>query len=433
MLIFNRKSSSQIKPAELYKTTISVWVLMILLSSAVFYFGMPNSSISDAILESAASWTGTGIGAYDSDIVPTWLLLFRSVCNWIGGIGIIMLSLSILKPRRFMGWTLAATEFPGPYFLKSETDFRRYYRRIAFIYAGLTVIQFLILLMVNMNPLPAVMTALSNTSTAGLHHMNNGVITALPMQAKIIISVFAFLSSVCTPVFVLIMRRKWKKIIDSSELSFYIGRILLAGIVITAIIVTKVSDVRPLTAFASVIMQLISSVSTSGYIISDTSAWPPECVIIITLMIFAGSCSLSTGGGFKISRLVIALKMISYSLYRMVHPNSVRSITYDKKPLKSEAVVSANLFIALFMITYFLGALLLSLDNVSLLEALSYSQAMLCGSGIPLTFTDAPGLVTGFSAYGKIVLSFLMLAGRLEVYPLLMFLFRNFWKSDSSL
>ena len=432
MLIFNRKSSSsQIKPAELYKTTISIWVLMILLSSAVFYFAMPGSSISDAILESSASWTGTGIGAFDSAAVPVWLQLFRSVCNWIGGIGIIMISLSILKPRRVMGWTLAATEFPGPYFLKSDTDFRRYYRRIPLFYAALTVIQFL-LLMVSMSPVQAAMTALSNTSTAGLHHINNGVITGLPVQTKAIITLFAFLSSVYCPVFIYILRRKWNSLKDNSELKFYTGRILLAGIILTAIIVIKTTDISPIKAFTSVIMQLVSSLSTSGYIISDTSTWPAECIIIITMMTFAGACSLSTGGGFKSGRLLIALKMISYSLYRQVHPNSIKSIKYDNKALKSEAVVSANLFIALFMITYFLGALLLSLDNVSLLEALSYSRAMLTGSGIPLTCANAPGLATGFSAYGKIVMSFLMLAGRLEVYPLLMFLLKPFWKTDSS-
>ena len=113
-----------------------------------------------------------------------------------------------------------------------------------------------------------------------------------------------------------------------------------------------------------------------------------------------------------------------------MHPRAVRSLTFDQKPIKSEYVASANIFIALFMITYLLGALLLSLDNVSLSEALSYSQAALTNSGISLASLTNAGLATRFSAYGRSVLSILMIAGRLEIYPLLMLFFRGFWRAE---
>ena len=432
MTNYDRTGGSLSKNAELYKTTIVVWAAAILLSSIVFHFGV-RASIYDAILESAAAWTGTGISVFDSNTTALWLQFFRAVCNWLGGVGIIMTALTFVKPRRFLGWMMAATEFPGPYFLKSETDFRRYYRRIPLIYAALTVLQFLLLLLVRMDPLQAAMTALSNSSSAGLHHINNGFVAALPVQTKAIITLFAFLSSVYSPLFVLLIRKKWMSIRNSSELNLYIGRILLASLVLFGMIMFITPESANLKSAASVFAQVISSLSTSGYVISDVSSWPAGCLIVITLMGFTGACSLSTGGGYKTARLYIALKMIAYSLYKQVHPNSIKSLRYDKKPLKSESVVSANVFIALFMITYLLGALLLSLDNISLGDALAYSQAMLTGSGIPLISQNATGLATGFSSYGKVVLSALMIAGRLEIYPLLMIFLRSFWRSDSSL
>ena len=429
----NMSGGSHVKPAELYKTTIAVWTTMILLSSVVFHFAVHESTIFDAILEATAAWTGTGISAFDSASTPLWLQLFRSACNWLGGIGIVMISLTIIRPKRFRGWQLAATEFPGPYFLKSESDFRRYYRRIALVYVCFSVIQFLLLLLVDMDPIQAAMTALSNSSSSGLHHINNGFVTALPTSTKAIITVFAFLSSLYSPLFLLALHRKWKRIKESSELNYYVARIVLVTVVLSGLVISKAPGGDYIKSISSVFMQVISSLSTSGYVISDMSAWPLSCVIIISLMIFTGACSFSTGGGFKVSRLIIALKMIAHTLYKQVHPNSVRPLKYDKKPLKSESVVSANLFIALFMITYLLGALLLSLDKLSLLDSLSYSQAMLTGSGIPLISPEATGLADGFSSYGKVVLSALMVAGRLEIYPLLMIFFESFWKTDSSL
>ncbi|MBR2674374.1 MAG: TrkH family potassium uptake protein [Mogibacterium sp.] len=429
-LLRHKKGGIQIGHAALYKITVAAWLLLISASSLVYYFIMPEYGFSSALLEATAGWTATGIGAYDAASVPLGLQIFRSISNWIGGVGIIMLALTLLPSRQFMGWTLAATEFPGPDFLKSETDFRRHYRKIVAIYACLSLLQFILLLLAGMAPLEAFMSALSNTSTAGLNHINNGVVTSLSPQIKIILTFFAFICSVNSAVFIHILRRKWKDLKKSSELKIYILRIAATVILISGILILRGHDGNPVQTICSVLMQVISFFSTSGFIISDIAAWHDVCIIILMIMGFAGACSLSTGGGFKICRLVIAVKTMSYGLYRHVHPSSVRSLTFDKKPIKSETVVSANLFIALFMMTYLLGALLLSFDNMSLASALGYSQAMITNTGLSLASPGSAGLATGVSAYGKFVLSFIMIAGRLEVYPLLMLLFRNFWKSE---
>ena len=418
------------KQRSLYLTLICTWLGAILAATPVFYFAMPGHSLADAFMESAAAWTTTGIGAYDSSEMPLWVSLFRSVLNWIGGVGILMVFISIFKPRRFMGWKLAAAEFPGPDYLKVETDFRMYYRRIVEIYAGLSVLQFILLLIAGMAPADAIMTALSNTVTAGLHHINNGVVTSLSLPLKIIITFFAFAGSVSAPLYVYLTRKKWHKIKDSSELIAYAAQIIITTVIICGFIEAFHRGSALLPNMGAALMQVISSLSTSGYVISDVGKWPHACIVIIVLQVFVGACSLSTGGGIKVGRVVIASKTSFNNLYRHVHPRSVRSLTFDQKPIKSEYVASANIFIALFMITYLLGALLLSLDNISLADALNYSQAMITNSGISLASLTNAGLAVRFSAYGRSVLAIIMIAGRLEIYPLLMLFFRGFWRSE---
>lgn len=418
------------KQRTVYFRIMSAWLIIIALSVPVYYFGMPGGSIADALLESAASWTATGIGAYDASSMPLWLSLFRSVSVWIGGVGIIMLFLTILHPRRTMGWSYAASEFPGPSFLKTDTEFRMNYRRIVTIYAALTVLQFVILMAAGMPAPDALMSALSNTASGGLHHIGNGVVHTLSMPVKAVLTVFAFAGSVNSLLFVYILRRKWKFIKTSSELKVYISQILISTLLITGIIAFKGSFSNIGAEACSVFMQVVSSLSTSGYIIADVSKWPALCRDILLLEIFIGACSLSTGGGIKTGRVIIAVKTTFYTLYRHVHPNSVRTLTFNQKPLKSDHVVSANIFVALFMMTYLAGALLLSLDNVGLSEALYYSQAMITNSGISIGSLDHAGLAAPFSAYGRVVLSVIMIAGRLEIYPLLMLFFRGFWRAE---
>lgn len=424
--------NSQVQPRIYFMTTIFTWIVMILISALIYLIGIKGCSAIDALVESVAGWTTTGTGIYSPASLSPALILWRSTTSWLGGIGIIMLALTLLPRRRYIGWSLAATEFPGPDFLKSETGFRNIYKKIFILYTALTVIQFVLLAAFGMNVFDALLSALTNSSTAGLRHINNGDIRLASLPIKIIITVFAFMSSVNASFFVYIKREKLHGIRKSGEFWFYVWRILITGVVFSGIIMATNPDRQFLNALGESLMQLVSFMSTSGYFTTDVRHWPAACVIIVLLQMFFGACSLSTGGGIKNARIIIALKTVAASIYRNIHPNSVRTIKYDRKEMKSEWVARANLFIALFMITYLIGALLLSLDNMSIYDALNYSQAMITNTGSSIGLHAVGGISPDYTWFTKLVMSALMLAGRLEIYPLLMLFFRSFWKSDSS-
>lgn len=427
---FSRRLHEAVRPRIWYMSTFFTWMLVICATIPAFYLGIPGYGFADAVLEASASWTTTGIGIYDTASLPSSLQLLRSTCNWLGGVGIIMSMMAFVPPRQYVGWGLVSTEFPGPAFLKSESRFRNKYRRVVQLYAALTMLQFVLLAAAGMPVFTSALTALSNASTSGLQHINNGVAIGLSGPIKAIITLFAFLGSVnCTVIFYLIYRR-FDKIKSGSEFKFYFFRILFTGLLITGFVFAKFPERNLLKVFADVIMQIVSFVSTSGYIITDCHAWPPACMLFILLQMFIGSCAVSTGGGIKVARIIIALKSVSFSIYRHIHPNSIRTLTFDKKPMTGDQVVRANLFIALFMATYLFGALLLSFDNMDVYDALNYSQAMITNTGTSIGELDAPGLAESFTPFTKYMMCLLMIAGRLEIYPFVMIFMRSFWKPE---
>ena len=429
---FSGRIDAQVRPRIWYMTTFFTWLMLICLTVPVFYFSIPGYSVADAMLEASASWTTTGVGIYDTAALPRSLQLLRSTCNWLGGVGIIMTILSLVPTRQFLGYGLVSTEFPGPSFLKSGDPFRKGYRKVVLVYMLLTMLQFIMLLLAGMPEFTSVLTALSNTSTSGLRHIGNGVVTELSPAIRVIITVFAFLGSVNCTLFLMIMNRRVKDIRKNSEIRVYVFRLLAAGVLITVFVSAASSDRHILRTFGAAVMQLVSFMSTSGYIITDISSWPHVCIILMLIMSFAGSCAVSTGGGLKTARLIIAVKSVSYGIYRHVHPRSVRSLTLDRKPMTSDQVMRANLFIVLFMLFWTGGAVLLSLDDMSVHRALCYSQAMLTNTGNTAGDFGQAALVQDFTPFTKAVMCLLMIAGRLEIYPFIMIFLRNFWRSDSA-
>ena len=429
---FGGSTVTDIKPRTMIMTVVFTWLLLILISSFVFYFAVPGIGPADAFMESCASWTGTAASSFDSGMLPSGIMLYRSILNWLGGIGIILLCLSIIRSRRYVGAGLAAIEIPGPDFLKDRPEFRSNYRMFIMIYAAFTLAQFILLAAGGMPLYTALLSALSTSASAGLHHINNPVITSMPAYIKGIFTLFAFLASTNILIFVFICRRQFAEIKNSSELKFRAGRIAISIVLVSILIIAANPAQDAVKVIGDSAVSVVSFLSTSGYIASDMSSWPAGCIILVMLQLFIGGSAFSSAGGFKDARLIVALKSISYTLYRHIHPSSVRTLTFDKKPIKSDRAVSANLFIALFMITYLLGALLLSLDNCGLYNALCYSQSMLTCTGTCIGAASGSDVVTGFSSFGKFVMGMLMICGRLEIYPLMMLFFRGFWKSDAS-
>ncbi len=421
---------TNVRPRINYFTVLMSWLTVTAVTAAVFAFTVRGATWHDSLFESAAALTTTGTGLLGMKDLPLSMQLFRSMLNWLGGAGIILIAVSCLPSWEFNGGTLASIEIPGSEYLARTSSYRTMLRRILKIYLCFTAAHFVLLVAAGMPLFTSLLTSLSNISTAGLQHIGNGMIATLSLAQKIIITLFSFTSSLNISVFLMLFYRKDRRIRMDSEVTSYAVRIAITAAVIASVIALTggAGDRRVL---GDSLMQTVSFLSTSGYIVTDCAKWPDICRIIIIIQLFIGACAVSTGGGIKNARFMIGFRSIRFGLFRHVHPQAVKPVKYSGEGLRSEHFMQANLYISLFMIVYIIGALLLSLDNKneSIVDALSYSQAMLTNTG---TSVSSAGQAVYFSPLSKIVMSVEMLCGRLEIYPVLMLFSRSFWRSDSS-
>ena len=426
------KDTELVRPRMNFLVTMNSWLIILCITAVVLWLCKAGLTADECIFEAASYLTTTGTGSLGASDLPRSLMLWRSSLNWLGGIGLILTAVSCLRGWHFSGHTLVSVEMQGPDFLESFLSYKATYRNILKIYAGLTAVHFVLMCLAGMTPYDSLMTSLSNMSTAGLQHIDNGVITALPVSQKIIITAFSFIGSVNVSLLLALFIKGRFSIRKNSETVLYASRIIVTALIIWIIMLVK-QHTDPAGSFADALMQTVSFLSTSGYIAARQAEWPFICRLLIILQLFIGACAASTAGGIKTARLQIGFRTARFGLFRHIHPRSVRPVSLNGSVLKPEHLVQANLYISLFMFTYLAGALLLSIDNstCSVTDALSYSQAMLTNTGT--TTADIAGhAAVHFSPFSRIVMSVLMLAGRLEIYPVLMLFFKSFWKSDSN-
>ena len=415
-----------------YITTLMTWAVVIILSALPYCFAGQGYSIIDCFFESIASWTTTGASAIPTEALPVPLKIWRSECNWMGGIGIILLTLTFVSKWQFVGQKLASTEIRGPEFLMSTTTFRQAYRRILGIYCGMTILHYVVLRIAGMTQMNSLLTALSNISTSGLQHLNNGVITEFPLAIKIVIVVFAFLGSINVGIFVLALVGKFKRLLQQSELKLYLLIIVVATVLLSASAILSNTGKPLFITIGNTLMQVISFASTAGFIVTKYDNPSAFMLCVIMILMFVGACAISTGGGLKVSRIVYAAKSLSNNIYSHIHPNSIRTETYNGQPTNKDNFTQSNMYIATFMLLYIVGAIFITADGTDAYTSLSYSQAMLTNVGSPISELADPGIVSHMTDYSKCIMCFLMLCGRLEIYPVMMVFSYRLWFGDKS-
>lgn len=433
--IGNRYITSDITTVRLdicYIATTLTWLLMIFLSTLPFYFAGKGYSMADSIFEACAGWSTTAASVIKMNSMPACLQLWKCSCNWLGGIGIIVLSVTFLKSWQFTGQTLVFTEVPGPLFMKSTMTFRASYRRILLIYSSLTMIQFILLQIFGMPPFHALKTALSISSTAGLQHFEIGTIIAFSPAIKIIITVFTFFASINFAIFVLAISKKWHRLLKATEFRY----LIFSSVILTSVICIIRIATEPMKNIGRVIgdslMQLISFSSTSGYIITDMSSWHMTAITLLILTSIVGASAFSTGGGLKLARFICAFKSIKYGIYKSIHPHSVKTQTYNGYPISNNLILKALIYCYLFFITLLFGSIALSACGLNLSDSFDFSVAMLTNTGAAANQLLTDFLYANYSASSKLIMSILMIAGRLEIYPVLIIFSLGFWKREKN-
>ena len=402
------------------------WIVMSVMGSLPFLFSGATSNPVDALFETVSGFTTTGASIFsDVESLPYCILFWRSFTHWIGGMGVLVFILSLLPLTGGYHMNLMKAESPGPSVEKLVPKLQSTAKILYSIYIALTLLEILLLLAGGM-PLFDTLTLSFGTAGPGGFGIKNDSMAGYSPYLQNVVTVFMILFGVNFSFYFLLLLRKPKKAFRMEEVRCYLGIIAAAIVIITI----NIKDFYPSVAqaFQQAAFQVGSIITTTGYATTDFNTWPQVSKTILVMLMFVGACAGSTGGGIKVSRFVILLKTINKELHHFLHPKAVRKISMDGKVVEHEVVRSINVFMIAYVLIFSFSVLLVGFDNQDLVTNFTAVAATLNNIGPGLEMVGPAQNFGLFSNGAKCVLIFDMLAGRLEIFPLLILFVRDTWK-----
>ena len=380
----------------------------------------------DALFETVSGFTTTGSSILsDVEALPKCMLFWRSFTHWVGGMGVLVFMLTILPMSGGYHMNLMRAESPGPSVERFVPTVKSTAKILYGIYICLSLLE-LLLLLVGKMPMFDALTLTFGTAGTGGFGIKNDSIGSYTTYQQTVITIFMILFGVNFNVYFLFLLKKIRQGLKNEELRAYLGIILGAILLITVNIAGKFGN--PFLAFHHAAFQVGSIITTTGYSTVDFNTWPTFSKTVLVLLMFIGASAGSTGGGIKVSRIVILAKSVKKELKQYLHPHSISKIKMDGKPVEHEVVRSINVFLIAYLLIYAVSILIVSLDNFDFTTTFTSVAATINNIGPGLDLVGPAANFGILSVPSKLVLIFDMLAGRLEIFPLLLLFVPDTWR-----
>ena len=417
-LTWKKPSKKAFYTKEGFVTVALSWIVLSIMGALPFIFSGSIPNPVDAIFETVSGFTTTGASILaDVEILPHCVLIWRSFTHWIGGMGVLVFIIAIVPLSGGSNINLMRAESPGPSVGKLVPKVRHTARILYIIYFGLTLLEFIILVMAKMPVFDAVNTSFATAGTGGFG-IKNDSIGSYSVAIQWIVTIFMILFGVNFNAYYLLFFGSIKKALSMEEVRVYFGIILAAITAITINIYSMCSGVWD--AITKSAFQVGSIITTTGFSTTDFNLWPQTSKTILVLLMFVGACAGSTGGGIKVSRFVILIKTIIKELNSYIHPRSVKKIKVEGKPVEHEVIRSVNVYMITFILTFVVSVFLVSLEGKDLTTNFTAVAATINNIGPGLELAGPTHNFGHFGILSKIVIVFDMLAGRLELFPMLL-------------
>jgi len=428
-----RPKNSRLYTAEGFVTVSIMWVIFSVVGSLPFLISGSIPSVVDALFETVSGFTTTGSTILtDVECMAPSILFWRSLTHWVGGMGVLALAIALMPNAQQDDSLdndavhLLKAETPGPTFGKLVAKLRYNVRILYLIYAGLTVIQTVLMIIGGMPLFDSILTAFGTAGTGGFGIKNSSIAFYDSVYLEVVIGIFMLLFGVNFNIYFFLLTGKLMKILKSEELRWYLSIVAAAVVLITVNIAPMYQNAAEALRYA--FFQVASIVTTTGFITENYGLWPLFSQMVLVLLMFTGACASSTAGGLKISRVIIFVKNAVREIRMQIHPREVRVIRCDNEPLPQHIASGVNTYFIIYALTLFASALLISLDGKDFATTVSAAITTLNNVGPGLGECGAVGNFSDFSPLSKLVLTFNMLAGRLELFPLLIALNPSVWK-----
>ena len=412
-----------------FAATALSWILLALVGALPFFLSGEIPNYINAFFEATSGFTTTGSSILTNvEGLSHGMLMWRSLMNWLGGMGVIVFLLALIpKLGGQQNIFLMKAESPGPIIGKAVPKMRNYAALLYGIYIGLTLTEIIMLLCGGMGFFDAVNASFATAGTGGFGVHNNNIAAYDTHYFQTVIAIFMLLFGTNFSFYILLIARKFKLAFKMEELWFYYGIVALSTV---AIGINILSIYPPGEAFHQSFFYVSSIITTTGFGIGDVNHWPQFSKGIILVITFLGAMAGSTGGGFKVSRMIILAKEVKKEFSLLVHPRNIRTIKMDGKAIDHNVTRNTSVFLVVYLAVFIGSFLLVSIEGKDMVTSFTAVAANLNNTGPGLGAVGPVGNYYDMSILSKFVLIFDMIAGRLELFPLLLLITPSAWKKS---
>ncbi len=425
---FSRKAKKEIGKKESYLIVSLGWIIFSIFGAIPFYISGAIPSITNAFFETISGFTTTGASILnDIEAMPYSLLFWRSMIQWLGGMGIIVLSVAILPILGIGGMQLLVAEVPGLKPDKLHPRIKETAKRLWIIYVFFTVVEAILLKFGGMSLFDAINHSLTTMATGGYSTKQAGIGHWDSPFIQYVITVFMIIAGTNFTLSYFALYFKFKKVFKNEEFRYYIGFILGFTIIITFSLFAFES-LSFEQSFRYSIFQVVSMITTTGFATVDYLQWTPFLYFLLFVLMFFGGSSGSTGGGMKIVRILLVLKNSYLELKRLIHPNAIIPVRFNHQVVPQKIISNVLAFIVFYIVIFVIGTIVMSALGLDFDSSMGATAAALGNIGPGIGSVGPAENFYHIPAFGKWFLSFLMLLGRLELFTILIILSPSFWK-----
>lgn len=427
LCIIRKPKNQTIYAKEGFSIVALSWIIIAVMGALPFIISGEIPGFFNALFESASGFTTTGASVVDNvDALSKCILFWRSFMHWLGGMGVLVFIIAVI-PLIGGGQNmhLMRAESPGPMVGKLMPKLRSTPMILYGIYFSMTVLEIIFLLLGGMPLFDAVLNSMATAGTGGFS-MSNAGMSAYNTYCQLVISIFMILFGVNFNVYFLILGKKIKDVLKNEEVRYYLIILISATIIIALNISSQFKSMG--MAFHHALFQVASIMTTTGFSSVDFNLWPELSKTILIILMFIGACAGSTGGGIKVSRFIIVCKDAVNELSMLIHPRRVKVMKMDGKKIEKKTFHNVCAYLFVYMIIFIGSLLLISLNNYDFSTNFSAVAATMNNIGPGLNLVGPATSYSFLSDFSKLVLSFDMIAGRLELFPILLLFAPGSWK-----
>jgi len=432
-LFFGRNHSPHIGKREGSVIVTFTWIIFTLFGLLPFWLSGSIPSFSDAFFETMSGFTTTGASILNNiEDLSHGMLFWRSMTHWMGGLGIIVISLAVLPVFGVSGTQLFAAETTGPTKDKIHPKIHETAKRLFAIYIALTVAESILLRFGGMSWFDAVCHSFATIATGGFSTKQASIGYWDSSYIQYVITLFMILSGVNFSLHYFAIKNKWEKVKHNEELKYYLIVLFVFSLIVAVSLVdfSKVQSFQTLEqAWRDALFTVTSLMTTTGFVTADYMFWKPLTWVILLIVMLTGASAGSTSGGIKMIRVVISAKAIYFQFKQLIHPNAVFPVRYSKHIVREDIVTRVLTFTLLYLTVTAVGILVLAMSGMGFQESIGGLITCLGGVGPGLGQVGPAGNFANIPKFSKWFLSFIMLIGRLELFTVLLLFTPAFWKN----